>query len=189
MPVTAKFDLGFLGFSSIPTIRPSRTSATPNRSASGTSLSRIFAPLSCASKVFGHVGGCCVSMMLSPRMTQMLRRRQSARPSPARRRCRLRLPDKCSPGASGRTPCRWPAGAGSRRNCGRRSRPGSPGCPHPPGSGWGSRSWACRRSGSRCLLVILVRGNMRLPVPPGQNDALHSVLPSNVCRLQAGPLI
>ena len=55
MPVTAKFDFGVLGFSSIPTICPSRTSATPKRSASWTSFRRIFAPDFLLLKILRHV--------------------------------------------------------------------------------------------------------------------------------------
>src|SRR6266513_3116729 len=70
MPVTAYFDFGFLGFSSMPRIRPLAISGQPNLSGSGTSFKIMWAPRSCFSKVCFEAL-MLFSMMLSPRTTQI----------------------------------------------------------------------------------------------------------------------
>ena len=101
-------------------MRPSRISATPKRSASGTSLSRILAPAFWLSKILDRLADVAFDDVVAQddadalAVGEMFGQRQ-------------RVGDAAFAFLIGvvqmlqaEFACRWPAGAGNRRNCARR---------------------------------------------------------------------
>ncbi len=70
MPITARFDSGLAGFSTIRATLSPASVATPKRSGSGTCLRRILPPRFCSRKLDTALR-MFFSMMLSPRITQI----------------------------------------------------------------------------------------------------------------------
>jgi hypothetical protein len=145
-----------LGFSSIPAIRPSRISATPNRSASGTSLSRIFAPAACLMKS-STASRTVPAIMLSPKITQIF---WTVREMFSQRQ---RVGDAALAfpiGVIQMLQSKFPAIGQQPEEVS-----GIPAGDHQDLAETGStRVWI----GNKCLLVILVSGDKRLPEPPAR---------------------